>query len=260
MFVKFAHMWYDMAEKEVDEKMEVNIMENAFEISKAVSSIIIGEVQKKPDAVLGFATGASPVETYKRMIEAYEKGEVSFKNISTFNLDEYCGLTREDENSYFYFMKENLFGKTDVDFEKVNFLSGEEAESEKNCREYEEKIAAMGGIDIQLLGIGTNGHIGFNEPADSFSDGPFKVKLTQSTINSNSKYFKNKKMPEYALTMGIGDIMRAKKIILIATGESKANAVFKMIKGEVTPLCPASVLQNHKDVAVYLDKESAKLL
>ncbi|MDO4381012.1 MAG: glucosamine-6-phosphate deaminase [Clostridia bacterium] len=240
--------------------MEVIVMDNAFEISKAVSSIIIDEVKKNPKAVLGFATGASPVETYKRMIEAYKDGKVSFKDVTTFNLDEYCGLEREDENSYFYFMKDNLFGKTDVDFEKVNFLSGDEAQSEKNCREYEEKIAAAGGIDIQLLGIGTNGHIGFNEPSESFSDGPFKVKLTQSTIDSNSKYFKDKKMPGYALTMGIGDIMRAKKIILIATGESKANAVFKMVKGEVTPSCPASVLQNHGDAVIYLDKESAKLL
>ena len=240
--------------------MEVRVMENTFEISKAVSSIIIDEVKRNPEAVLGFATGASPVETYKRMIEAYENGEVSFKSITTFNLDEYCGLTREDENSYFYFMKENLFGKTDIDFARVNFLSGDEAESEKSCREYSEKIAAAGGIDIQLLGIGTNGHIGFNEPSDSFSDGPFKVKLTQSTINSNSKYFKDKKMPCYALTMGIGDIMRAKKILLIATGESKANAVFKMIKGEVTPSCPASVLQNHSNAVIYLDRESAKLL
>ena len=240
--------------------MEVRVMENTFEISKAVSSIIIDEVKRNPKAVLGFATGASPVETYKRLIEAYENGEVSFKSITTFNLDEYCGLTREDENSYFYFMKVNLFGKTDIDFARVNFLSGDEAESEKSCREYSEKIAAAGGIDIQLLGIGTNGHIGFNEPSDSFSDGPFKVKLTQSTINSNSKYFKDKKMPRYALTMGIGDIMRAKKILLIATGESKANAVFKMIKGEVTPSCPASVLQNHSNAVIYLDRESAKLL
>ncbi len=240
--------------------MEVIIMDNALEISKAVSSIIIGEVKKNPKAVLGFATGASPVETYKRMIEAYEAGKVSFKGITTFNLDEYCGLEKTDENSYFYFMNDNLFGKTDIDFKKVNFLSGNEAQSEQNCREYEEKIEAAGGIDIQLLGIGTNGHIGFNEPSESFSDKPFKVKLTQSTINSNSKYFKDKKMPGYALTMGIGDIMRAKKIILIATGESKANAVFKMIKGEVTPSCPASVLQNHSDAVIYLDKKSAKLL
>jgi len=240
--------------------MEVIIMDNALEISKAVSSIIIDEVKKNPSAVLGFATGASPVETYKRLIEAYERGEVSFKNITTFNLDEYCGLEKTDKNSYFYFMKDNLFGKTDVDFEKVNFLSGNEAESEKNCREYEEKITAAGGIDIQLLGIGTNGHIGFNEPSEAFSDTPFKVKLTQSTINSNSKYFENGKMPGYALTMGIGDIMRAKKIVLIATGESKANAVLKMVKGEVTPSCPASVLQNHSDAVIYLDRESAKLL
>ena len=240
--------------------MNVVLLDNAFEISKSVSSIIIEKVKEKPNAVLGFATGASPIETYKRMIEAFQKGEVSFKDITTFNLDEYCGLSREDKNSYFYFMKENLFSKIDVDFEKVNFLSGSEENSEEQCREYREKIAEAGGIDIQLLGVGTNGHIGFNEPADSFSDGPFKVKLTQSTINSNKKYFTDREMPGYAFTMGIGDIMNAKKILLIATGESKANAVFKMVKGEVTPQCPASILQTHPDATIFVDKESAKLL
>ncbi len=241
-------------------KMNVVLLDNAFEISKSVSSIIIEKVKEKPNAVLGFATGASPIETYKRMIEAFQKGEVSFKDITTFNLDEYCGLSREDKNSYFYFMKENLFSKIDVDFEKVNFLSGSEENSEEQCRAYREKIAEAGGIDIQLLGVGTNGHIGFNEPADSFSDGPFKVKLTQSTINSNKKYFTDREMPGYAFTMGIGDIMNAKKILLIATGESKANAVFKMVKGEVTPQCPASILQTHPDATIFVDKESAKLL
>lgn len=240
--------------------MKVVLLDNAFEISKSVSSIIIEKVKEKPNAVLGFATGASPVETYKRMIEAFQKGEVSFKDITTFNLDEYCGLSREDKNSYYYFMKENLFSKTDVDFEKVNFLSGSEENSCEQCRAYREKIAEVGGIDIQLLGVGTNGHIGFNEPSDSFSDGPFKVKLTQSTIDSNKKYFTDREMPGYAFTMGIGDIMNAKKILLIATGESKANAVFKMVKGEVTPQCPASILQTHPDATIFVDKESAKLL
>ena len=241
--------------------MKVIKMENPFEISKAVSQVIISKINEKPDCVLGFATGASPVETYKRIIEAYEKGEVSLKNITTFNLDEYCGLSHENKNSYYYFMKENLFGKTDVDLEKVNFLSGLSGNIEDECLAYQKAIENAGGIDIQLLGVGTNGHIGFNEPSESFSDGPFRVKLAQSTIDANSQYFgEDEEMPRYALTMGIGDIMRAEKIILIATGASKAKAVYSMVKGEVTPLCPASVLQNHKDVTIYIDNESAALL
>lgn len=242
--------------------MKVITLNNSIEISEQAAKIIIKQINNKKDSVIGFATGASPVETYKRIIESYEKGEVSLKHITTFNLDEYVGLSRENVNSYFYFMKDNLFGKTDVDFENVNFLSGEAQNIEEECNRYSAKIRESGGIDIQILGIGTNGHIGFNEPGENFADGPFAVKLTQSTIDANSKYFEavGDKMPEYALTMGIGDIMRAKKIILIATGKSKAEAVRKLVKGEVTPSCPASILKLHGDVTVFLDKESASLL
>lgn len=243
--------------------MKVIVLENAFEISKQAAEIIIRQVNSNHGSVLGFATGASPVETYKRIIESYEKGEVSLKHITTFNLDEYADIDRENVNSYYYFMKDNLFGKTDVDFDKVNFLSGvkyEDAEAE--CERYYNKIKEAGGIDIQLLGIGTNGHIGFNEPGDEFMDRPFLVKLTQSTIDSNKKYFEavGAEMPGYALTMGIGDIMRARKIVLIATGASKAKAVKALVEGEVTPECPASILQLHSDVTIFLDKESAALL
>lgn len=243
--------------------MKVIVLDNAYEISKQAAEIIIKQVHKNPGSVLGFATGASPVETYKRIIESYEKGEVSLKHITTFNLDEYADLDRENVNSYYYFMKDNLFGKTDVNYDKVNFLSGvkhEEAAAE--CERYYEKIKSTGGIDIQLLGIGTNGHIGFNEPGDEFMDRPFLVELTQSTIDSNSKYFEavGAEMPHYALTMGIGDIMRAKKIVLIATGEAKAKAVKALVEGEVTAQCPASILQLHSDVTIFLDKESASLL
>ena len=240
--------------------MNVIKMDSAYEISKAVSSIIIEQIKSKPNSVLGFATGASPVETYKRIIESYEKGQISLKDITTFNLDEYCGLSHDNENSYYYFMKDNLFGKTDVDFEKVNFLSGLNGDVDEECKQYQNKIESAGGIDIQLLGVGRNGHIGFNEPSDKFTDGPFKVKLTQSTIDANIKYFENGDMPHYALTMGIGDIMRAKKILLIATGEAKAEAVYAMVKGEVSPSCPASILQNHPDATIFIDNESAKLL
>lgn len=242
--------------------MKVIVLDNALDISKEAAEIIIRQVNKKHGSVIGFATGASPVETYKRIIEAYEKGEVSLKYITTFNLDEYVGLDRENVNSYFWFMKENLFGKTDVDFDRVNFLSGLAEDIQTECDRYSDKIKECGGIDLQILGIGTNGHIGFNEPGDKFADGPFAVKLTQSTIDSNKKYFEavGDTMPEYALTMGIGDIMRARKIILIATGASKAEAVKALVKGEVTSECPASILKLHADVTVFLDKESAALL
>lgn len=242
--------------------MKVIVLNDPIEISKEAADIIVKQLNKNKGSVLGFATGASPVETYKRIIEKYEQGEVSLKHITTFNLDEYVGLSRDNVNSYFYFMKDNLFGKTDVDFEKVNFLSGEAEDNDAECERYSNKIKESGGIDIQLLGIGTNGHIGFNEPGDKFADGPFVVKLTQSTIDSNKKYFEavGDTMPEYALTMGIGDIMRAKRIILIATGESKAKAVKALVEGEVTPECPASILKLHADVTVFLDKESASLL
>lgn len=242
--------------------MRVIVLENALEISKQASDMIIKQIEKDHGSVIGFATGASPVETYKRIIERYENGEVSLKHITTFNLDEYVGLDRENVNSYFYFMKDNLFGKTDVNFDKVNFLSGKAENIEEECERYYNKIKECGGIDMQILGIGTNGHIGFNEPGDKFADRPFAVKLTQSTIDSNRKYFEavGDTMPEYALTMGIGDIMRSRKILLIATGESKAKAVKALVEGEVTSECPASILQLHADVTVFLDKESASLL
>ena len=240
--------------------MKVVKLQNAYDISVEVAKIITDQINAKPESVLGFATGSSPVETYKRIIEKYEKGEVSLKDITTFNLDEYCGLPKDNVNSYFYFMKDNLFGKTDVDFGKVNFLSGTSGEIEAECEAYRKAIEEAGGIDIQILGIGTNGHIGFTEPSDSFPDGPFRVKLTQSTIDSNIKYFEDGNMPTHALTMGTGDIMRAKKIVLIATGEAKAEAIFKTVKGEVTPMCPASVLQNHPDATIFVDEEAAKLL
>ncbi len=242
--------------------MKVIVLNDGLEISKEAAEIIVKQINNKHGSVIGFATGASPVETYKRIIESYEKGEVSLKYITTFNLDEYVGLDRENVNSYFWFMKENLFGKTDVDFNRVNFLSGLAEDTEAECKRYSEKIKECGGIDLQILGIGTNGHIGFNEPGDKFADGPFAVKLTQSTIDSNKKYFEavGDTMPEYALTMGIGDIMRAKKIVLIATGKSKAKAVKALVEGEVTSECPASILKLHADVTVFLDKESAALL
>lgn len=239
--------------------MEVRVFRNDREAGETAAKIICDYVNSKPSCVLGLATGASPLPAYEKMIEEYEAGRVSFKNVKTFNLDEYCDLPRSHKNSYYTFMVENLFSKADFDMKNVGFLDGNAPEEEES-RRYAEAIKAAGGIDIQILGIGRNGHIAFNEPSDEFTDEAWKVKLSESTIEANSIYFDDIPMPRYALTMGIGSIMRAGKIILIATGASKAQAVRDMIKGEVTPHCPASVLQNHEDALILLDEQAASLL
>ncbi|MBO5395294.1 MAG: glucosamine-6-phosphate deaminase [Clostridia bacterium] len=240
--------------------MEVRIFDTADEIAVACADIFTEIIKNKPDCILGLATGASPVKTYKELIRRYNNGEISFENIRTFNLDEYCDLPRDDKNSYYTFMHENLFNSVNIKEENVHIPDGNAADPEAHAKSYDAMIDAAGGIDIQLLGIGTNGHIGFNEPSDTFSDGTFKVKLTDSTIKSNSIYFDDDSMPRYALTMGINSIMKAKKIVLIATGEAKADAIKATVDGEVTPMCPASVLKNHPDAILLIDKAAAKLL
>lgn len=212
--------------------MEIKVFENAEAIAAAAAEIYKDLIGSKPDAVLGLATGATPVPTYKNLIKMYENGEISFKDVTTFNLDEYCDLDKNDKNSYYTFMHENLFNSVDIKEENVNFLDGNAADYDEESKRYAEAIRAAGGIDLQLLGIGTNGHIAFNEPADKFTDEAFRVTLTQSTINSNQKYFGDVPMPRYAMTMGIGSIMRSKKILLIATGASKADAVKKLASGD----------------------------
>ncbi len=240
--------------------MDIKIFDNAAEISDAAAQLYRELIESKPNAVLGLATGATPVPTYKKLIELYNKGEISFKEVTTFNLDEYCDLDKHDKNSYYSFMHENLFDHVDIKEENVNFLDGNATDCDAESKRYAEAIKAAGGIDLQLLGIGTNGHIAFNEPADKFTDEAFKVTLTQSTIDSNQKYFGDVPMPRYAMTMGIGSIMRSKKILLIATGESKAKAIKAMVSGEITPQIPCSILNEHSDVIIMLDKAAASLL
>ena len=240
--------------------MRIEVLDTTREIACRVSAILLDQVQAKPDSVLGFATGSSPIETYQMLIEAYREGKADFSRVTTFNLDEYCALSQEDPHSYYAFMREQLFGPAGFSYERVHFLSGLAEDHEAICRAYREEIRQAGGIDIQLLGIGRNGHIGFNEPGDTFSDGPFRVQLAQSTLDANARFFENGMPPRFALTMGIGDILAAKKVLLIATGDSKANAVRAMVRGEVTPQCPASALQTHPDTTVFLDRAAARLL
>ncbi len=240
--------------------MDIRIFKNSYELSCAAADLI-AEAIKRKNAVLGLATGASPKETYDRLIEKYNKGEISFKNVTTFNLDEYCAIPRTDKHSYFTYMCESLFNHVDIKEENIHVPDGNPENTEEYCASYDEAIKNAGGIDIQLLGIGRNGHIGFNEPSDSFTKGTYKVKLSDSTVEANKIYFSsNDKMPEYAITMGVESILNAKEIILIAQGKAKAEAVNNMINGEISPSCPASILRKHNAVHIFLDGEAASLL
>ena len=240
--------------------MEIKIFKSAEEIGAAVARIFVDEVKNNPNCVLGLATGATPIPTYENIKKLHREENVSFKGVKTYNLDEYCDLPKSDKNSYYTFMHEQLFNGLDIAEENVHFLDGNATDCAAECKNYDDKINEAGGIDIQLLGIGNNAHIGFNEPAETFTNGSFKVKLTDSTINANKIYFDENQMPRYALTMGVKQIMNAKRIILIATGEKKAEAIKNMIKGPVTPQVPASVLQEHGYVIVFLDEAAASLI
>lgn len=241
--------------------MNVLIYESEEQIGIAAGNYMCGQVLQKPNSVLGLATGSTPLKPYSQMIELYKKGVVDFSNVTTFNLDEYVNLDVNDKNSYHSFMHENLFDHINIPEENINFLDGNAEDPEEECRRYEEKIKAAGGIDIQLLGIGSNGHIAFNEPADCFQRWSHVVTLKESTVKDNSRFFKSiDEVPTQAVTMGIGSIMQAKKILIIAIGENKAKAIKQLIDGNVTPMCPASVLQFHTDVTLMLDKAAASLI
>lgn len=239
--------------------MEVLIFDTKEQIGEKAAKMIAACINKKPDCVLGLATGASPISTYEALVKMYKNGEVSFKDVTTFNLDEYCGIPKNDKNSYYTYMHENLFDHVDIKEENVNFHDGNAPDADAECKRYDTRIEQKGGIDLQLLGIGNNAHIGFNEPAEKFSTGSYKTKLSHSTIEANKIYFEDGKMPQYALTTGIGNICKSKSVILIATGEKKAEAIYNMLKKNITPYVPASILQRHADITVLLDKEAASL-
>ena len=241
--------------------MNVLIYENEEQIGIAAGNYMCGQVLQKPDSVLGLATGSTPLKPYGQMIELYKKGVVDFSSVTTFNLDEYVNLDVKDKNSYHSFMHENLFDHINIPEKSINFLNGNAEDLEQECKDYEQKIKNAGGIDIQLLGIGSNGHIAFNEPADCFQRWSHVVTLKESTVQDNSRFFNSiEEVPTQAVTMGIGSIMQAKKILIIALGTNKAKAIKQLIDGNVTPMCPASVLQFHTDVTLMLDKAAASLL
>ncbi|MBZ9572683.1 glucosamine-6-phosphate deaminase [Patescibacteria group bacterium] len=240
--------------------MKIIITKNYSELSKKAAEIIINEIVANPKLVMGFATGSTPLGLYKELVRADREGKIDFSGLATFNLDEYYPIKKSDKQSYYYFMFDNLFNKVKINKNKINVLNGEAKDPQKECRLYEDKLQ-KNKIDIQILGIGANGHIGFNEPGSSFSSKTRLVDLREQTIKENSRFFARvEDVPKKALTMGIANIMKAKKIMLLASGIKKAKAVKRMIEGQVNESCPASVLQKHPDAIVILDKGAASLL
>ena len=229
--------------------------------SRAAANIISAQVIMKPDCTLGLATGSTPIGTYEQLIKWYEKGDLDFSRVTTVNLDEYKGLSPENNQSYRYFMEKNLFSKINIDCRKTHVPNGLESDPLKACSDYDSTIAACGGIDLQLLGLGLNGHIGFNEPADTFDVDTHCVDLTQSTIEANSRFFASMDLvPKQAYTMWIKAIMQAKKIVIVATGENKAAIIQKAFYGPITPMVPASILQLHPDCTLIGDEASFRLI
>ena len=228
------------------------------EASISAAQVIAEIVKAKPDCVLGLATGSSPINTYRELIRMNKDGEISFKNVKSVNLDEYVGLTPDHDQSYRYFMDTNLFNHIDIDKANTNVPSGLAADPAAECKRYDDVIASMGGIDIQVLGIGNNGHIGFNEPDSHFPKTTSLVDLTDSTIDANSRFFASRDLvPTKAISMGIGQIMAADKILLLAFGSGKAEILEKALFGPVTPEVPASILQFFGGEVVVCADEAA---
>ena len=235
--------------------MQIYRAKDYEDMSKKAANIIASQVVLKPDCVLGLATGSTPIGAYKNLVEKYEQGDLDFSQVTTVNLDEYKGLPRENDQSYYYFMHDNLFDHVNVKPENTHLPDGTKEDANEECARYEELIRSLGGQDLQLLGLGHNGHIGFNEPDTVFEKTTHCVDLQESTIEANKRFFASADdVPKQAYTMGIGTIMRAKKILVVVSGADKADIVAKAFFGDVTPEVPASILQLHNDVTIVADE------
>lgn len=231
------------------------------EASRLAADLAIDLLKKNPEAVLGLATGSSPLDFYADLVEANKAGQISFKKVKSVNLDEYVGLAPDHDQSYAYFMHENLFDKVDILPENTHLPSGTAKDLDAECRRYHELLLEVGTPDLQVLGIGNNGHIGFNEPADVFPENTSAVTLTESTIRANSRFFSSMdEVPKMAISMGVGEILRAKKILLLAFGTAKAEILEKALFGEVTPRVPASILQTAGEVYICADDEAMAVI
>ena len=227
------------------------------EMSRRAAEIIASEVILKPDCVLGLATGSSPVGTYDELVKMYEDGALDFSEVRTVNLDEYCGLDITSDQSYVWFMHHHLFDRVNIKPENTHFPDGKQADAQKACAEYDAVMEKTGRTDLQLLGLGPDGHIGFNEPENFFPVGTHKVALTESTIQANKRFFSSEKeVPRFAYTMGVAGIMKARRVLMVVSGKSKAGILKEAFCGPVVPQVPASVLQLHPDFILVADEEA----
>jgi len=241
--------------------MKIIIKEDYQAVSRNAAMITASQVNLKSDSVLGLATGSTPIGMYQELIKMYQNGDVDFSNVRTFNLDEYNKLPPDNSQSYHYFMYENLFRHININPENISILDGMTSDVEKECRDYEEAIRDCGGIDLQILGIGVNGHIGFNEPDTALNVSTALVDLTDDTIKANSRFFASPELvPEKALSVGMGVILKARRIILLASGENKAEAIRDTVNGLVSTQTPSSFLQIHPDVTIIIDRAAASLI
>ena len=241
--------------------MNVCVYPNGDLASVDAAVLIAGQVIDKPKSVLGLATGSTPLPIYRELISMWHRGVIDFKNVVTYNLDEYVGLGPDHPCSYRRFMQENLFDHINVPQGNIHIPNGLAQDVDAECAAYDAAISAAGRLDLQLLGLGANGHIGFNEPAAVFTTHSYCVKLSEQTLKDNRRFFEDgAPMPTHALTMGIASIMQAKRIVLVATGKNKAAAVRAMIEGPVDPMVPASILQMHRHATILLDADAASLL
>jgi len=231
------------------------------EIGQTAAETVIGAWRTNPKLVLGLATGTTPIGFYRVLAERFRQEQLDFSGMTTFNLDEYYPIRRHHPQSFTVYMREHLFQHVNIPEEQIHMLDGEAPDPGSECRRFEAALVAAGGIDLQILGIGRNGHIGFNEPGTPFGSRTHLVALADSTIQTNSRFFRDPaEMPRHALTMGIGTILQSRKIVLLAAGEGKAEAVRRALQGEVTESLPASILQIHPDVTLLLDEGAASLL
>ncbi len=241
--------------------MKIYKVKSYSDMSKRAAIIVAAQIVLKSDSLLGLATGSTPEGMYKELIEKYNEGKIDFSEIKSVNLDEYKGITKENDQSYYYYMNTNLFKHVNIKPENTNIPNGCAEDSDDECDRYDNLIKELGGVDLQVLGIGGNGHIGFNEPNTEFAKGTHCVKLAESTIKANARFFANEdEVPKYAYSMGIKTIMQAKKILLLASGNNKADALYKSIYGPITPQVPGSILQLHPDVTIVADEEAASLI
>lgn len=241
--------------------MRLIVAKDYEDLSRRAANILAAQVILKPNCVLGLATGSSPIGTYQELIRRYKAGEVDFSLCRTVNLDEYVGLPADHDQSYAYFMRHNLFEHVNFPAENLNIPNGLQEDAQKECARYDGVIRELGGIDMQLLGLGPNGHIGFNEPDDVFPTGTHMVKLTDSTIQANKRFFASEAdVPRYAYTMGIRDIMQARRILMVVSGKGKAEILRQALQGPVTPRVPASILQLHRNCVVVADADAASLI